>query len=58
MMGEIIRHLTDTSRVGLIRTYPAEGMKAWKVNKLAGNGPELLEPKKVVEAAPTTLFAS
>jgi len=24
--------------------YPAEGMRAWRINTLKGNGPELLEP--------------
>jgi putative SOS response-associated peptidase YedK len=30
--------------VELVRTYPSESMKAWKVSPLKGNGPELLEP--------------
>jgi len=30
--------------IDLVRTYPAEGMKAWRVAKLEGNGPHLLEP--------------
>jgi putative SOS response-associated peptidase YedK len=30
--------------IDLVRTYPAEGMKAWRVAKLQGNGPHLLEP--------------
>jgi putative SOS response-associated peptidase YedK len=34
----------STVPVELLRTYPSEGMKAWRVNKLAGNGPELLTP--------------
>lgn len=33
----------STAPVELVRTYPAEDMKAWKVNKLVGNGPGLLE---------------
>jgi putative SOS response-associated peptidase YedK len=28
----------------LVRTWPAEDMKAWRVAKLQGNGPHLLEP--------------
>lgn len=37
---------TEPSRlpIDLVRTYPAEGMKAWKVARLQGNGPHLLEP--------------
>lgn len=34
----------STVPVELVRTYQAEGMRAWKVNQLKGNGPELLEP--------------
>ena len=30
--------------IDLVRTYPADGMKAWRVAKLHGNGPHLLEP--------------
>jgi putative SOS response-associated peptidase YedK len=30
--------------IDLVRTFPAEGMKAWRVAKLQGNGPHLLEP--------------
>lgn len=30
--------------VELVRTFPAEGMKAWRVAKLKGNGPHLVEP--------------
>ena len=30
--------------IDLVRTFPAEGMKAWRVAKLHGNGPHLLEP--------------
>jgi putative SOS response-associated peptidase YedK len=30
--------------IDLVRTYAAEGMKAWRVAKLQGNGPHLLEP--------------
>lgn len=30
--------------IDLVRTYPAEEMKAWRVAKLQGNGPHLLEP--------------
>jgi putative SOS response-associated peptidase YedK len=33
--------------VDLVRTYPAEGVRAWKVAKLHGNGPHLLEPATV-----------
>jgi putative SOS response-associated peptidase YedK len=28
----------------LVRTYPGEKMKAWRVAPLRGNGPELLAP--------------
>jgi putative SOS response-associated peptidase YedK len=34
----------STVPVELVRTNPAEGMKAWRVKPLKGNGPELLEP--------------
>lgn len=34
----------STVPVELVRTYPGEGMKAWRVAPLKGNGPELLEP--------------
>ena len=34
----------STIPIELVRTYPAEGMKAWRVNPLKGNGPKLLEP--------------
>ena len=30
--------------IDLVRTYPAEEMKDWRVAKLQGNGPHLLEP--------------
>jgi putative SOS response-associated peptidase YedK len=30
--------------IDLVRTYSAEGMKAWKVARLQGNGPHLLDP--------------
>ena len=30
--------------IDLVRTYPAEEMKAWRVAKLQGNGPHLLQP--------------
>jgi hypothetical protein len=30
--------------IDLVRTFPAEGMKAWRVAKLQGNSPHLLEP--------------
>jgi putative SOS response-associated peptidase YedK len=30
--------------IDLVRTYPAEGMKAWRVAKLQGDDPNLLEP--------------
>lgn len=40
----------------LVRTYPGDEMQAWRVNPLPprGNGPELLDPMKVVEMP--TLF--
>jgi hypothetical protein len=31
-------------RVRQLRTYPGEQMKAWRVVKLAGDGPQLLDP--------------
>jgi hypothetical protein len=40
----------------LVRTYPGEGMKAWRVNPLRGNGPELLEPVTAIGEAPPMLF--
>jgi len=36
----------STVPLELVRTYPSEGMKAWRVNPLKGNGPDLLEPLK------------
>ena len=30
--------------IDLVRTYSAEGMRAWKVARLQGNGPHLLDP--------------
>ena len=30
--------------IDLVRTFPAEGMKAWRVARLQGNGPYLLDP--------------
>ena len=46
----------STVPVELVRTYPAEGMKAWRVNPLKGNGPELLEPMKVADGSKPMLF--
>ena len=40
----------------LVRTYPAEGMKAWKIAKLNGNGPHLLNPLIEPPSALLTLF--
>ncbi|HUZ95733.1 MAG TPA: SOS response-associated peptidase [Edaphobacter sp.] len=37
----------------LVRTWPAEEMKAWRVAKLQGNGPHLLEP--AADPQPTLL---
>ena len=44
----VIEHfgrLVDTPHplIVLVLTYPAERMKAWRVAKLSGNGPQLLE---------------
>ena len=39
--------------IDLLRTWPAAEMKAWRVAKLKGNGPHLLEP---AIDAPATLF--
>jgi putative SOS response-associated peptidase YedK len=45
--------------VDLLRPYPAEEMKAWKVDKMVGNtrnnDARLIEPLKVDEASPITL---
>ena len=30
--------------IDLVRTYPSESMKAWRVAPLKGDGPQLLEP--------------
>jgi len=40
----------------LVRTYPAEGMKPWRVAPLKGNGPHLLDPV-TIPAESSTLFA-
>ena len=40
----------------LVRTYPAEGMKAWKIAKLTGNGPHLLKPLIEPPPSPLSLF--
>jgi putative SOS response-associated peptidase YedK len=40
----------------LVRTYPAEGMKAWKIAKLNGNGPHLLTPLIEPPPASPSLF--
>jgi putative SOS response-associated peptidase YedK len=32
--------------IDLVRTYPAEGMKVWRVAPLKDDGPQLLEPLK------------
>jgi putative SOS response-associated peptidase YedK len=45
----------STVPVELVRRYPAEGMRAWKVNPLKGNEPELLEPL-TAPAGPPLLF--
>jgi putative SOS response-associated peptidase YedK len=37
----------STVPVDMVRTYPSEEMKAWRVDPLKGNGPELLEPMKM-----------
>ncbi len=34
----------STVPIELVRTYSSEGMKAWRVKPLKGNGPELLDP--------------
>ena len=33
--------------IDLVRTYPAEGMKAWRVAPIKDDGPQLLEPLKI-----------
>ena len=40
----------------LVRTYPAEGMKAWKIAKLNGNGPHLLTPLIEPPSASPSMF--
>ena len=42
-----VKEVPSTVPLELVRTYPAEGMRAWKVNPLKGNGPELLESRSV-----------
>jgi putative SOS response-associated peptidase YedK len=42
----------STVPVELVRTYPTEGMKAWRVNPIKGNGPELLDPIKAAGGLP------
>ena len=41
----------STVPVELLRTYPSEGMKAWRVNPIVrgGNGPELLTPAQSLQ---------
>lgn len=39
--------------IHLVRTWPAKEMKAWRVAKLHGNGPHLLEP--LIDPRPTLL---
>jgi putative SOS response-associated peptidase YedK len=46
----------STVPVELVRAYPAEGMKAWRVNPLKGDGPELLEPMKPSDESSPILF--
>jgi putative SOS response-associated peptidase YedK len=46
----------STVPVELVRTYPAEGMRAWMVSPLKGNGPGLLEPLKVSDVSPPLPF--
>ena len=48
----------DSSQLpmNLVRTYPAEGMKAWKIAKSKGNGPHLLEPLPETHLCSLTLF--
>jgi len=41
----------------LVRTYPAEGMKAWRVAPLKGNGPQLLAPLPPVSESLPMLFS-
>jgi len=41
--------------IDLVRTWPGEDMKAWRVAKLQGNGPHLLEP--VSEAPPMSAIS-
>ena len=36
--------------IDLVRTYPSERMKAWRVAKLSGNGPELITPLEAPKA--------
>ena len=51
----LIPHVKEdpsTVPVELMRTYPAEGRKAWRMNPLKGNGPELLERLKSSKTLP------
>jgi putative SOS response-associated peptidase YedK len=42
--------------IDLVWTYPAEKMKAWRVAKLQGNSPHLLEPPTdPLESAPLSI---
>jgi len=43
--------------IDLVRTYPAEGMKAWRVAKLQGNGPHLLQALSDPPQTAGSLFA-
>ena len=36
--------------IDLVRTYPSERMRAWRVAKLSGNGPELITPLEAPKA--------
>ena len=48
-LNPYVKEDPSTVPVELVRTYPAEGMRAWMVNPLKGNGPELLEPMNITD---------
>jgi len=44
--------------IDLVRTWPAEGMKAWRVAKLQGDGPHMLELQIVSSESSPSLFTA
>jgi putative SOS response-associated peptidase YedK len=51
-----VKEAPSTVPIELVRTYPSEGMKAWRVNPLKGNGPEPLEPMNASRESSSMLF--